>query len=429
MLSAFSLLYFFIFFLGYFIITEYTHKEGKIIIVYNLLHNLKNLIAFSLTYYGYETQNRKEDGTMSYAFVDIQKVKSFGQLSAKNTHNCRLTDIDNVISELSGNNEDLVPLPQKDGHTMSYVEAWNQRMKDVTGGQNRNVRKNAVLAYEVVLTYSRDESIDVERWKQENVKWLKKIFDVAPDKKSNILHMVYHADETGNVHCHAIIVPIDNRGHLNAKYFTNGSKAMSALQTSYGEAMKPLGLQRGVAGSSARHQDIRKMYATLNNAITLPEVQQGETAKSYKERVEEDIQIRYAVAKKSIDDAQAKHTRKMDEERNFFYNELKNEVQANQTLIQNETKGFNAKKKKLQEEISEYEKMIEQLQKDILEEKLRYQNREQQQEKLEFYDALAKGLELVGQTNPEEAAVLQENIEAVAEIGAQAIEQGQDHEQ
>ena len=366
---------------------------------------------------------------MSYAFVDIQKIKSLGQLSAKNTHNCRLTDIDNVISELSGNNEDLVALPQKDGRAMSYVEAWNQRMQELSYGQSRNIRKNAVLAYEVVLTYSRDESIDVERWKQENVKWLKKIFDVAPDKKSNILHMVYHADETGNVHCHAIIVPIDNKGHLNAKYFTNGSKAMSALQTSYGEAMKPLGLQRGVAGSSARHQDIRKMYASLNNAMTLPEVQQGETAKQYKERVEEDIQIRYAVAKKTIDDAQAKHTRKMDEERNSFYNELKNEVQANQTLIQHEMQDFDTKKKKLRGEISDYEKMIEQLQEDMLAEKLHYQNMKEQQEKIEFYDALVKGLDIIGQANPEDAAILQENIESVAEIGEQSIQQGQDHEQ
>ena len=104
-------------------------------------------------------------------------------------------------------------------------------------------------------------------------------------------------------------------------------------------------------------------------------------------------------------------------------------MQANQTLIQHEMQDFDTKKKKLRGEISDYEKMIEQLQEDMLAEKLHYQNMKEQQEKIEFYDALVKGLDIIGQANPEDAAILQENIESVAEIGEQSIQQGQDHEQ
>ena len=85
-------------------------------------------------------------------------------------------------------------------------------------------------------------------------------------------------DEVGSPHIHAFVVPIDERGRLNAKRFTDGSRAMSALQSSYADSVKETGLKRGVSGSSARHQDIRMMYANMNNAMVLPDIKKGETA-------------------------------------------------------------------------------------------------------------------------------------------------------
>ena len=47
---------------------------------------------------------------MSYSFVDIQKIKKEGQMTAKYNNKCRKIDIDNVITELKKNNEDLIVL-------------------------------------------------------------------------------------------------------------------------------------------------------------------------------------------------------------------------------------------------------------------------------------------------------------------------------
>gem|GEM_PF-2793464 len=48
------------------------------------------------------------------------------------------------------------------------------------------------------------------------------------------------------------MVPLDDRGHLNARDLLVPNQ-LGALQTEYAQAMAPLGLIRGVAGSKARH--------------------------------------------------------------------------------------------------------------------------------------------------------------------------------
>ena len=153
---------------------------------------------------------------MAFAFMDIQKIKTEGQMTAKYNHNCRKIEIDNVIPELSHLNEDLIPLPvDQNGNELSYYDAFKKRINELPYYQDHNIRKNAVRGYEVLLTFSKDESINVDEWKKLSVKWLKDTFNVAPDKRNNVLHVAFHADETGNYHCHAFVVPIDEKGKLN----------------------------------------------------------------------------------------------------------------------------------------------------------------------------------------------------------------------
>lgn len=71
-----------------------------------------------------------------------------------------------------------------------------------------------------------------------NVEWMKDTFNIAGDGKDNVISMVYHGDEAGNVHCHALVIPVDERGHLNARRFINGSRAMSEHQTTYAKYMQ-----------------------------------------------------------------------------------------------------------------------------------------------------------------------------------------------
>lgn len=85
--------------------------------------------------------------------------------------------------------------------------------------KDHKIRHDQVYAMEVVSTFSREEDINIEAWKKKNVEWLQKTFNQAGDGRNNIASVVFHADETGNVPCHAIVVPIAPRGRLNTKHY------------------------------------------------------------------------------------------------------------------------------------------------------------------------------------------------------------------
>lgn len=350
---------------------------------------------------------------MAFAFMDIQKIKSEGQMTAKYNHNCRKIDIDNVISELSENNEDLIALPHRDGKELNYYEAFKERLSELPYYQNHSIRKDNVLAYEVLLTFSKDESIDIDEWKRLSVKWLKDTFDVAPDGKSNILHVAYHADETGNVHCHAIVTPIDENGKLNAKRFTGGSRVMSKLQDSYAESVAVLGLERGLAGSSAKHREIRRMYAELNRVCVAPEVKFGETAEEYRERVEDDLKTRYAVAKKQIDEQKANTRRKLDEEAVRERAAIQDEFNKTRMIVEREIQKLNEQRKELKKGVVSYEDMIADLAKQYndLQEEIRLSK--EAKEKIEFYDKFQAGINAVALSSEDEALIIQNDIDYV----------------
>lgn len=164
---------------------------------------------------------------MSYAFLDIEKISNLGTMESKCNHNCRKVDVSNADPEKAHLNEDLIPLPVVDGKELTYAEAFRRRIEQNPYYQTHSYRKDAVKGYEVLLTYSKDEGVDVEAWKAKSVQWLKDTFNVAGDGHDNVLHAVFHGDETGNAHIHAFVVPIDERSHLCAKSFTDGSKTMS----------------------------------------------------------------------------------------------------------------------------------------------------------------------------------------------------------
>lgn len=221
---------------------------------------------------------------MGYCFMSTSKIKTMGMLASKYNHNYRKVDVANADRDLADKNEELVPLIDSTGKELDYNEAWRERIKDLDWAQ-KGPRRDAVLAIEVLTTFSREEHIDLDAWKQQNVEWLKKTFDVCPDGKSNVLSVIYHADEPGNVHCHAIVVPIDEAGHLNASRFLNGRQKLTEMQNSYAKEMEEFGLERGLENGQASHRDIKKYYADLNNAINVSNPLPQEPAQDYRERV------------------------------------------------------------------------------------------------------------------------------------------------
>jgi len=102
----------------------------------------------------------------------------------------------------------------------------------------------------------------MEAWRDRTMQWLGDTFG------KNLVSAHLHLDES-TPHIQALVVPLDERGVLNAKKLF-GPVALRTHQSTYAEALAPLGLQRGVEGSKAKHQDVRRFYGLVNEPTPTP---------------------------------------------------------------------------------------------------------------------------------------------------------------
>lgn len=131
------------------------------------------------------------------------------------------------------------------------------------------VRDDSVRAIEVVISASREwwESAspeDADKWIRANVKFLTETFG-----EGKIAHLQLHMDER-TPHLTGYVIPVvANR--LNAKFFLGGKQKMRELQDKAAAAVSALGIGRGVKGSQATHQSLKKFYAALDNKVETPD--------------------------------------------------------------------------------------------------------------------------------------------------------------
>lgn len=245
----------------------------------------------------------------NYAILRLQKLKDTSKMKTAHDHNMRLYDVANADPEIE--NTELIRASAGD-----YVQMQEEYLAqlEAAGVPKYTIRKDAVKGFELILTTSRALSTDKQKeWEEANVKWLNERFNprggeaVVTDKDgkeiriktSNVQHAVVHNDEQ-TPHIHVFIVPVDDKGHLNAKYYTNGKYAMRQLQSDYAKAMEPFGLSRGVKGTVSSHQEVQRFYALQNSILKaeLPQPQIGETANEYKARADEVYRAALAVGYK-----------------------------------------------------------------------------------------------------------------------------------
>lgn len=372
-----------------------------------------------------------------FQFLNIEKVKNSMQMMIKYNHNTRKRISANIIPELSEQNDTLVSLPVEDGEECTYYKAWQKRIKEQEYhrklgekfGKEYGVRKNGVLAFEVLCTVPKDKGIDIEEWKKRTMEWLHDTFDVASDGKSNILHAIYHGDEVGNCHIHALVVPIDERGRLNARRFTGGASEMARHQARYNEYIKDLGIRRGQAGSSAKHQKIRKLYSQLNKATQVDPPKELESATDYYKRIVDDVETYYASMYKKLSDRMADEQRKLDEIARVQREAIQGELEKTKKIEEHEKKVAKAKLDKVQEEYSSYQNQIEELQRQIsqLEEQVRqerkrYKKYKEVNTKLEDAKKWQRLNEKVDMYSPRKVKVTKAIIEEVEEESEESNE-------
>ncbi|WP_236949646.1 plasmid recombination protein, partial [Mycobacterium tuberculosis] len=69
-------------------------------------------------------------------------------------------------------------------------------------------------------------------------------------------------------HIVAYVVPKDPKGKMNARYWLGGADKLTAMQTDFADKVgAKYGLERGVEGSQAKHQDVKRRHAQVQKPL------------------------------------------------------------------------------------------------------------------------------------------------------------------
>jgi hypothetical protein len=204
------------------------------------------------------TNNKRLKPMSNYAILRTSKIKTGAKIAAADKHNSREWHPDNASDTEGG---------------VFRVYGKPDALKTHTDLMTRagiKPRKNAVLAVEYMATFSPEMQGKISRkeWVKANIAHFKK------EHPQGLLAIDLHTDESTD-HLHILAAPIikkkvrgEMKWRLSAKDFFNGKKAMIDLQDRYANAMTPMGLERGVRGSTAHHASIKEFYTELDTEIT-----------------------------------------------------------------------------------------------------------------------------------------------------------------
>lgn len=203
----------------------------------------------------------------AYTVLRIAKLKSWGAIGGAGEHNARKRETPNADPERLKANRFVVGEPGLD-----LAQAVRERIGEQT------IRKNAVLAVEGILSASPEyfrpgkaheagayDPMRLEDWAEVSRQWLERKYG------DRVVSAVLHLDEA-TPHIQFVLVPLDDTGKLNCRALFGGTRrTLSELQTDYAKAVAPLGIQRGLEGSRAKHQEVAKFYA-LTQGGSAPEL-------------------------------------------------------------------------------------------------------------------------------------------------------------
>jgi hypothetical protein len=175
----------------------------------------------------------------------------------------READTPNADSDKSHLNQILIGGEDPAADVAALVPALDA--VDADGKKRR--RKNSVIALEVLLTASPEWWAEAtpdqqQEWLDASTAWL-----VGEYGRENIAHLRLHGDER-TPHLTGFIVPLDpESGHLNARRWVGGARRCAQQQTDYAASVEHLGLVRGVEGSTAEHERVKRHYGQIAQPI------------------------------------------------------------------------------------------------------------------------------------------------------------------
>ena len=197
---------------------------------------------------------------MPHAIARIAKLNS-GNIASSEQHTKRVRETPNANPEIQ--NIRFIGQPEtRDCPTLDTI------VRERIGEQT--IRKNAVLCVEMLLTASPeyfrpDDPSKAGYYQPQRLEDFQQTVHQWLDEKygDRIVRAELHLDEA-TPHIHAYLVPLDERGKLNCRGLFGGREKLSKFQDSYAEALAPLGLERGIKGSRAKHTSVKQYYAAVN---------------------------------------------------------------------------------------------------------------------------------------------------------------------
>jgi len=201
---------------------------------------------------------------MAYAVLRFEKHKT-NEIHKVYKHQLRTMVVPNSDPNMISKNEYDIRLTKE-----QYMERLKELKKNFEERHGKKLRKDVVAGIEVLLTFSPEQlegftedgkEAWLREWKRANITWLEETFQA-----DNIAFISLHKDEK-TPHISALIVPNVN-GELRATYWLDGKEKCQALQDSYAESMKILGLERGIKGSKAKHTQLRDFHKRVASADT-----------------------------------------------------------------------------------------------------------------------------------------------------------------
>ena len=193
---------------------------------------------------------------MGYAILRVQKLKDKGSIRRSLKHSFRAQDTPNADPERTPDNSHV------------FADSVDSAMNNISQrlDTQKKIRKNAVLAVEYLVTGSPESVQGKTRAQQDDyfqdaIHWLKEKHGAE-----NVVYAGVHRDEQ-TPHLYAYVVPIDEREKLNCRAFLGGAKMLNEMQTDFAEKVGiKHGLERGIEGSKAKHQSIKKYYAAIQHS-------------------------------------------------------------------------------------------------------------------------------------------------------------------
>ena len=204
---------------------------------------------------------------MGYQILRFEKIKTRQSMEGRCKHATRERQPSNADPALKSEN-------QVDRMTKETLEAFDSRLAELP-----KIRKDNVRAVEILVGFSPSEAARLSKAEQDRYfadakAWFVRLFG----GEKNLLNATIHADEHTSRHMTMFVTPIqtskdEQTGQvlgekLNCKHWLGGAKRLSLLQTRFhSDVAARYGLERGIQGSKAKHQEVDRFYARAQAAL------------------------------------------------------------------------------------------------------------------------------------------------------------------